>query len=307
MFLVVMIVSCLSSAVHAKDTGQPAAAPEKILWQHTSKWGTWLRNGVMDPNGNFVPDASAGLNAAGGMWDGWRINSGSGSDTRGALLYEHRSGALIPGWHGGNDEVRFIPELGAKILDLDKHLGPGNIDRVTYNRQDSVADFWTIERQNNRKTAVSWVKIPPETHPPKGWRLVPFEEEYALLFKLKDQRVWFARIIGDVAEYGMLTQYGDFFPEPGLPIMKRNCIPETVKFAGLMHKTWRYTYTLPIDGQKAEEVYEYRSGRLIAGTLYDSGNFAPEIGSTILDFKDYNPESTRRIYNLPGVLRKIKK
>lgn len=41
--------------------------------------------------------------------------------------------------------------------------------------------------------------------------------------------------------------------------------------------------------------------------LQKNGNFAPEIGSKVIDFKDYDPSPPRkrRIYNLPGVLRKV--
>jgi hypothetical protein len=42
--------------------------------------------------------------------------------------------------------------------------------------------------------------------------------------------------------------------------------------------------------------------------LQKTGNFVPELGSTIIDFKDYDPiADRRRIYNLPGVLRSAKK
>lgn len=74
-------------------------------------------------------------------------------------------------------------------------------------------------------------------------------------------------------------------------------------------------YTLPArkedvwnkNRNDTEEVYEFRSGRLIKGTLQKTGNFVPELGSRILDFKDYDPLSKRRIYNLPGVLRRVEK
>lgn len=48
-------------------------------------------------------------------------------------------------------------------------------------------------------------------------------------------------------------------------------------------------------------VYEYRSGMLIKGELHDDGSFVPEIGSTIIPFKDYRyaPDAIP-IWNLPG-------
>ncbi len=48
-------------------------------------------------------------------------------------------------------------------------------------------------------------------------------------------------------------------------------------------------------------------GSSSSGLCKKTGNFVPELGSKILDFKDYDPLSRRRIYNLPGVLRKVEK
>jgi hypothetical protein len=60
-------------------------------------------------------------------------------------------------------------------------------------------------------------------------------------------------------------------------------------------------------------VYEYRSGRLVRGRIDPwTRNFVPEVGSTVLDFKDYRygskdsklgPEPLP-IWNLPGTFRK---
>src|SRR5438132_1206757 len=50
-----------------------------------------------------------------------------------------------------------------------------------------------------------------------------------------------------------------------------------------------------------EHVYEYRSGRLILGELDREGNFVPDVGSKVINFKDYRyrPDGIQ-IYNLPG-------
>ncbi len=48
-------------------------------------------------------------------------------------------------------------------------------------------------------------------------------------------------------------------------------------------------------------VYEYRSGRLIKGELDEEGNFVPDLGSQVIDLKDYHySDNAPRIYNLPG-------
>jgi hypothetical protein len=64
------------------------------------------------------------------------------------------------------------------------------------------------------------------------------------------------------------------------------------------------TYTL-LNGARPLKAYEYRSGRLILGTMMPDGNFVPEVGSTVIDFKDfhYSPTATP-IWNLPGYFKK---
>lgn len=48
-------------------------------------------------------------------------------------------------------------------------------------------------------------------------------------------------------------------------------------------------------------VYEYRSGRLVKGALDNDGNFVPDVGSQVIDSKDYHyNKGALHIYNLPG-------
>jgi len=57
--------------------------------------------------------------------------------------------------------------------------------------------------------------------------------------------------------------------------------------------------------QPEKNVYEFRSGRLIKGQIDAKGYFIPEIGSKVIDFKDYHyrPDGPR-IWNLPGRFEK---
>jgi hypothetical protein len=50
-----------------------------------------------------------------------------------------------------------------------------------------------------------------------------------------------------------------------------------------------------------KKVYEFRSGRLIKGEIKDDGSFVPDLGSKVVEFKDYkySPDGIQ-IYNLPG-------
>ncbi len=55
--------------------------------------------------------------------------------------------------------------------------------------------------------------------------------------------------------------------------------------------------------------YEFRSGTLIRGRLIESGDFVPDVGARVMDFRDYRYDPAGpRIYNLPGrfVLRQKK-
>jgi hypothetical protein len=57
---------------------------------------------------------------------------------------------------------------------------------------------------------------------------------------------------------------------------------------------------LPANGIR-EQVFEYRSGRLVKGTLEKNGGFVPERGSEVISFQQYIPiRCNLRIYNLPG-------
>ncbi len=55
-----------------------------------------------------------------------------------------------------------------------------------------------------------------------------------------------------------------------------------------------------------EVMYEYRSGRLVKGTMDVRGNFAPEVGAKIISFKDYRPGKDPIIWNLPGEFKEKK-
>jgi hypothetical protein len=52
------------------------------------------------------------------------------------------------------------------------------------------------------------------------------------------------------------------------------------------------------------KVYEFRSGRLILGTMRPGGEFVPEAGSTVRPFEDYQYGRDYVIWNLPGFFQK---
>ncbi len=188
----------------------------------------------------------------------------------------------------------FVPEIGSTVLDLKKDYDVKTADRAVYNL-----------RATQRRSPLT--DAPPAAGVPAGWLLWRFREAYADSPELRDP--WFIRVIGDVMEFGHLSNQGEFVPDYGLPALpfvkpKGGDDLQDLFRDGTQRSMY---YTLPRDGKDTEEVYEYRSGRLIKGTLQKTGNFVPELGSKVLDFKDFNPLASWRIYNLPGVLRPVKK
>ena len=265
--------------------------------------GDQSRPGRFDRDGNFIPEpfhepfpASAG--PLGGPFAFRSVGFGGPSG-----VGEHRSGRLIL---GTMVKGVFIPEIGSKVLDMKKDFDVTKPDRMVWNLWETVPAFWTEERKKQFPNGLPKDPEPPAAGVPSGWKLVPFREVYP-----GKPEPWHVRVIGKIAEFGHLDNHGEFIPDYGLPIVTRDGLVGSLN--SKPDPTFpRLYYTLPYDGawgrtQKVkEEVYEFRSGRLIKGTLHKTGNFVPEIGSKVIDFKDYDPLDRRRIYNLPGVLKKVK-
>jgi hypothetical protein len=252
--------------------------------------------GRFDGNGNFIPHPKHGSlhrPPASGPFFYWDTTTLNGN----FLKYEHRSDRFIRGMIVKTG--LFVPEIGSTVLDRNE-VYLDKLDAMVWNLRESRAAFWTPEREKQFPRGVPSEPDPPKAGVPKGWELVPFEKLYP------DRPPRFARVIGDVVEFGQLGPEGEFLPADDLPIVSRSGIKSPVPFGT---RNLRY-YTLPRldEGRKetAEKAYEYRSGRLVKGKLQDSGNFVPEVGSKVLDFKDYTPGRDLRVYNLPGELRRTK-
>jgi len=256
--------------------------------------GKMQRMGQFDADGNFLPYAEI-TRMNGALFA--PPNAVSVNGTGQSLVYEHRSGGLIRGIILRDPRGVFVPELGSTIIDLKKDFDTNKPDRLVYN-------LWA---ETFGKVAVRRGPDPPKAGVPAGWKLVPFREAYPQT--PENQNPWFARVIGPVMELGHLSAEGEFVPDYGLPVFPNVKVGSADDLRDLLRDgTQRSMYfTLPKDGKDTEDVYEFRSGRLIKGTLQKTGNFVPELGSKIMDFKDYDPLGRRRIYNLPGVLRRVEK
>src|SRR5205823_14564030 len=94
----------------------------------------------------------------------------------------------------------------------------------------------------------------------------------------------------DTYSSGKLDAAGNFIPEP-----------RWMNIGGEVSGAPPIARTLNRRVPDGEPVYEYRSGRLIKGILDAQGNFVPDLGSKVIDFRDYRyNERAIRIYNLPG-------
>ena len=212
----------------------------------------------------------------------------------------------------------FVPQIGSVVLDMRRAVDPIKFNRLIYNMPSTGIRQQFVERSQNLRKAQGDrpVELPPPGGVPAGFELVPYRD-------LKDHpKAKAVRIIGGVMWIGALSDEGEFVPDPELPPFPRpDMIQRTLSFRppDLTAAHTRMYYTLPIGGgsegkpvtAKSENVYEYRSGRIIKRVLHDTGTFVPEVGSKVLDFKDYPVNESGpaglRVYNLPGVLRKITK
>jgi hypothetical protein len=270
----------------------------------------YYQRGIITMNGNFVPDF--GNNQHHHTMHGVSLGTPTHLFTS-MPQYEYRTGRLIPGTgvvralkpnpsQVYDFEYYFVPEIGAKILQAGVDFDINHPDRPIYNMPFTYHRYFTSERKKeNQKNPTVALDDPPPGQPPPGYKLLPYRECRFLRETPKTDPP-FMRVMANIMEIGRLSDQGDFLPDFRIPAMPRTHLkPATI---GLLHGGPSFVYNIPRDGKKTEAVYEYRAGRLIKGTLHDSGNFEPEKGSRIIRFKDYTLPYRPRIYNLPGVLVK---
>ena len=304
--LAIWYVFVATAKVFAAESGQPPnSGSEPPLVQVMRGENTWL--GRFDGNGNFIrePRYPANYGRIGGSGISFSFVSIGGQRP----VYEHRSGRLIRGTSIDRPHSVFVPEIGSTVIDITK-FDLKKPDRLVWNLTETTAAFWTEERKQEFPNGLPKGTEPPKAGTPAGSEFIPFSK----LRPGKPPKQ--ARAIGDVLEFGHLSDEGEFFPDPDLPSISRAGIRTPIKddpfgvprYYTVPHPPWDRGPKQ--EGQKEsdpEPVYEFRSGRLIKGMLQATGNFVPELGSKVTDFKDYDPNERRRIYNLPGVLRPVEK
>lgn len=108
----------------------------------------------------------------------------------------------------------------------------------------------------------------------------------------RDLSIEYIRKINKVLYFGKLDEKGNFVPSRDFaPIDLTVVNPKSFS---------RELRPLMMAFSEKDNVYEYRSKRLIPGIIY-KGEFVPDIGGKVIDFDRYRFSKTAsRIYNLPG-------
>ncbi|HEY1378293.1 MAG TPA: hypothetical protein VGF55_15955 [Gemmataceae bacterium] len=91
---------------------------------------------------------------------------------------------------------------------------------------------------------------------------------------------------------GTLDARGNFHVQEKLPVSELN-VPLRKRVKGPI-----------ISFPEPQRVYEFRSGRLILGTMMPDGEFIPEAGSKVIKIEDYRYLQDPGIWNLPGYFKK---
>jgi hypothetical protein len=112
------------------------------------------------------------------------------------------------------------------------------------------------------------------------------------LIYVVDTDRWVSLVHGSTYSIGKLDRTGRFIPDPRWLDLKLNAGASAIP---------PHTFLNRHPGP----AYEFRSERLILGTIAENGEFIPEIGSKVIALKDYRPgPNSVPIYNLPGAFVK---
>lgn len=245
--------------------------------------------GRLDDDGNFIPFSDSLFRN-----DGFGVGGSYGNapislqmpHSRNEIVYEYRCHVLVPmafdaKWNlipivDGNiipfSQYRYWPR-STRIYNLPGRFVIGSIKINMFKLPECLLNN-PIKRDNVRSSVV-----------PRNFNPVPKMNTYVYR---QDLSICYRKIISDWSFLGRLDEHGDFHPD------LKSFLPKEQR---------------PIDAQwlieaktPGECVYEFRRGILIPMVVSDKNKLIPEIGGSIIDFKEYqySPVS-RRIYNLPGV------
>lgn len=241
--------------------------------------------GMIDKNGDFQPnlhDLERAIEAhnqgvpRAGSWPPDLLHSLKPDEK----LFEYRKGYLVP---MVNDKNRgLIPEAGGKIIEFkDYEYSP------TARRIYNLPGRFVLKGERKQNPAA--------------------EHEY-----VEDLTVVYGMHFGLVLYVGHLNGKGQFVPDPQFTLR--------VDVGGSANPTNWLMRTKP-----GELLYEFRAGRLVPGEIKPNDKlppgpvgpgspetktsyFYPDLDGKVIEFSDYiksyDPEKSRRIYNLPGKIVK---
>lgn len=266
------------------QTFQAAVDSEGRLYWHDYKycWQQPAKEPLPPPAG--PPEIAAGD-------ERWERHLPSGISTS---RLEFRSGRLIPGstlFHPSGRSILFVPDLNAKVISFSD-----------YRYHPKGRNIW------NLPVAMSW-RMRADARPDEKLEDLPKElqpgPEIGVRFPGRlpwtkpGREHYVSYFVGGKTYFGYLDETGTFVPDTDLP-------PEEGKPA-------RPRFPDLFASEKADEpVFEFRSGRLIRGTLSKAESdgstiFLPELGSHVVAYDPTLAElKIRRIYNLPPQLKAAK-
>lgn len=102
---------------------------------------------------------------------------------------------------------------------------------------------------------------------------------------------------------GFLDEDGDFVTEKTITLKAKGRPPGQIEQTGGFEASQQFQKLTYINQPRVpgEDVYEYRTGKLVPGQLSRNFKFIPDLDGQIIEFGEYvYREKARRIYNLPG-------
>ncbi|MFT3883379.1 MAG: hypothetical protein QM703_27475 [Gemmatales bacterium] len=205
-------------------------------------------------------------------------------------VYEYRKGLLVPMIIVEN---RLLPEVAGAIIEFKDYEYSPTARRI-YNLPGAfvLKDSQKPQPASEPSSKPATTVIAPEK---TDLQVVPPGDQDYEFIGHEESTVMHR--VGGLSCHGTIDKYGSFKPN-------LDDLEDAIKKFGTNARTLRPGATPPqliSTRTPNEKVFEYRTGILIPMIIDMNRGLIPELGGTIIDFKDYVYSPTaRRIYNLPG-------
>jgi hypothetical protein len=210
---------------------------------------------------------------------------------------EFRSGRIIDGRVLRSiKSVIFVPKEGSVVVDYEK-IDPIANKYLIYNKASSYPSYWNSERRLELQYRLNSGEKRFQVIPPLD--IPALDRKDRSPFAKDSQGPRIVQKNGKAFRFGTLSDRGDFIADFTIP----SVISHDGKFSfesSNYHTIGNPVYNVPANQREAEDVYEFRSGLLIRGTIYSSGLFKPQVGSVIISEKSSSRDAKLRVYNDPA-------